>query len=273
MLTDHIGHTFRLDLAGMAVFRRGVIFCTPVQHGVADFVEHGFDGLPLAHLRANLDFAGDRIEAAFGHTGRCFIQNGNRRGACNGVRQFRIICNIAGQFTYTDAGKLFAFRLGNVKNGNDSEPYKLNQRALPDRLTGCIQNGIAACIQLILLDEAPVRAWRKNFDPMLSGLNCSAEVLVPRMIPGHTGCSRVLHQNQHDIAEAVRVKFGHRGQVFRVPSTGEYLADALFQLFGQFLDFFIRRRAVQFKAHRHRSCDGGFSACSAAIWSLAALSA
>ena len=111
MLTDHIRHTFGFDLARVLVFGRRLVFLAPVERGVADLMQHGFDRLLLAHAGAYQNFFRNVIEAAFRRSMRSFIQNGNRRNACDRVCQFLKLCNIAAQFRYADAGKLLALSL------------------------------------------------------------------------------------------------------------------------------------------------------------------
>ena len=80
-------------------------------------------------------------------------------------------------------------------------------------------------------------------------LYIAPKLFLPCVKPGHTGCSRVLHENEHDVAETVCVEFGHGRQIFRVAPTGKNLADTLFQFFGQFFETFVRCCTGQFKPH------------------------
>ena len=70
MLADHIGYTFGFYFARMLIFGRRFVFLAPVECGVADLMEHGLDGLLLAHARADENFLRDMIEAALGRAGR-----------------------------------------------------------------------------------------------------------------------------------------------------------------------------------------------------------
>ena len=54
----------------MLIFGRTLVFLAPVKCGVADLMEHGLDGLLLAHAGADKNFLRDMIEAALGCAGR-----------------------------------------------------------------------------------------------------------------------------------------------------------------------------------------------------------
>ena len=70
MLTDNVGNALGLDLARMLIFGRTLVFLALVKCGVADLMEHGLDGLLLAHAGADKNFLRDMIEAALGCAGR-----------------------------------------------------------------------------------------------------------------------------------------------------------------------------------------------------------
>ena len=70
MLANDIRHTFGFDLARVLVFVRRFVFLAPVECGVADFMQHGFERLLLAHAGAYQNFFRNVVEAALGRAGR-----------------------------------------------------------------------------------------------------------------------------------------------------------------------------------------------------------
>lgn len=70
MLANNVSYALSFDFAGVLVFGRRLVFLAPVECCMADFVQHGFDRLLLAHARADENFLRDMIEAALGRAGR-----------------------------------------------------------------------------------------------------------------------------------------------------------------------------------------------------------
>ena len=171
---------------------------------MTDLMDHGLDGLDLAHIWLHQNTPLYEITAAVSTARKRLHGNGVRGNAAQSRNHALILCYIAGQLS-GDFRQRFPLCLAYVEHGDCPKTYALHQ--LDGRGCGAVWGRF-----LHFLPSA-VRAGGEYGDATLAPLDLSAKVPSPIVITRNMGGIWALHENQHGIAKAIMVEFRHGSKI------------------------------------------------------------
>ena len=204
-----ISHAFSLHFPDKAPLALWWCFTVTVlywcmEFSVTDLMNHGLDGLHLAHIRLHQNALLYEIAAAIGSAGKGFDVDRIGGESTNCLGHTLVVRHISGQLMDKLRQRL-SLGLAHIEHGDCPKTYALHQ--LDGRGCGAVWGRF-----LHFLPSA-VRAGGEYGDATLASLDLSAKIPSPIVITRNMGGIWALHENQHGIAKAIMVEFRHGSKI------------------------------------------------------------
>src|SRR5699024_817994 len=147
-----------------AVFHR-----QSVELGVGYLVEHGLEGLRLAHAGTDIDAPLQMAVAAFGvGVGWWLVMDRDGGRVFQRLRQNLVMPHRAGQLLRAQAGQFFPLRLADVEYCDEPKRLAFYQHDLPDRSAAAVQDrALGVWVQLVLFYEGLIGTGSEDLDAAL----------------------------------------------------------------------------------------------------------